>query len=361
MKEHCPHIDICNGCFYGKLDYQEQLLRKKQTLIDHLSDVSLHIPEIKLSTMGSHFLRQRFDFTIFDNKMGLFDKNKNLVDLDTCFQLSPELLKAFKDFKTVAFPIKKGSVRLRVSPSGERGAWLDFANLDIKNLLAEKKSLDQLLQLNFIVEIGQKGKLLQKIDETYKLSDPAAHFWFKTKNYGLKSLISSFTQPSWISADLLTESILQWLPDSALKLVEFGSGIGQFTLPLLAAGFSVDVFESDLQASQLLYLNAKSHKLEKKLIINQGDYQHKNLPKKNISYDVVLVNPPRSGLKNFTDEITALNLKNIIYVSCFPESLSIDLKKLSLAGFKLKEITLVDQFPQTKHFETCVLLQRIDF
>ena len=100
--------------------------------------------------------------------------------------------------------------------------------------------------------------------------------------------------------------------------------------------------------------------LDQKLSIYNDDFQTKNLSV-NKKYDAILVNPPRSGLKKFADEIIKMNPMKLIYVSCFPESLVTDLKKLITAGYQIKNITLVDQFPQTKHFETCVLLERINF
>ena len=359
----CAHLEVCNGCHFGKTLYSEQLVLKKQTLLNHISHLLLETPDISIKTSGSHFLRQRFDFTIENNQMGLYSSDRKLVEIENCLQLTPSLQKAFNDLKTVHFPIKKGSMRLRVDPdpfSNKKGIWLDFANLDIKNLLADGKTFEQLLALNFEVEIGQKGKSLVKTDMGFKLADPKPNTWFQTKNFKLLSLISSFTQPSSITADLITETILQWLPRNISAVAEFGSGIGQFTLPLLANGFAVDVFESDESACHLLKLNAKSNRLDENLSIYNDDFQRKSIVV-NKNYDAVLVNPPRSGLKKFADELIRLNSKNIIYVSCFPESLAIDLEKFLCNTYKIKELTLIDQFPQTKHFETCVLLQRVDF
>ena len=364
--QHCTHLEICNGCHYGKTVYQQQIMLKKQTLIDHLSTFKSpinQIPDIILKSSGSQFLRERFDFTIENNQMGLYTKDRKLVDIKECLQLTSDLQKAFDDLKKVQFPIKKGSARLRVSPKGIsnlKGIWLDFANLDIKNLLDDGKTFSQLIDLNFEVEIGQKGKSLIKTNAGFKLTEPKPNFWFQTKKFKLLSLISSFTQPSSLTADLITETILEWLPDDVLTMAEFGSGIGQFTLPLLAKGLSVDIYESSELACQFLKSNAEFNKLDQKLTVYNDNFQIKTLSG-NKNYDAILINPPRSGLKKFADEIIKLSSTNLIYVSCFPESLVTDLKKLITAGYQIKKITLVDQFPQTKHFETCVLLERINF
>jgi len=356
----CPHLALCNGCYFDKKPYVLQSQHKLEVLSNYLSKADLKSVPIQFKSSGENFLRHRFDFTIENNLMGLYNKNRELIDLHTCHQLTPELENFFIDFKKIPFPITKGSVRLRVGPSGQRGAWLDFANVDIKNLLAEKNTFQKLLELDIKIEIGQKGKSLVKVQDEFKLSDPSPFSWFQTKNTSLQCLISSFTQPSWVTADSLVDIIFNWLLPKPLKIAEFGSGIGQFTIPLLKAKHQVDAFESHPTAVDLLNINATSNTLESNLTIYSGDFQKQKIinPKQ---YDFALVNPPRSGLKNFVDELIRFNINNIIYVSCYPESLAIDLKRLTTSGYEIVEIVIVDQFPQTQHFETCVLLQRVNF
>ncbi len=363
----CRHLSTCNGCHFAFEPYASQLLQKKEILAKLFTDAHLSIPEIQIKTCGENFLRQRFDFTIEDGAMGLYDKNQKLLDLHECSQLAPAVAAAFLEFKKIVFPIKKGSVRLRVGPTGIKGVWLDFANLDIKNLLTEQTCFKALLELGFKIEVGQKAKTLSKLifqtEDRFKLTDPEPQAWFKTDTHLLECFISSFTQPSWDTAHVITETILKWLHPNQVScgqhIAEFGSGIGQFTLPLLAQKHNVDVYESHEQAVQLLLKNAQRNGLEENLQIYRGDYQKMALPVGK-RYDAVVVNPPRSGLKDFTQQIISVAAETIIYISCFPESLKADSQQLLAAGYKLREIILVDQFPQTKHFETCVLLQRIN-
>lgn len=75
--------------------------------------------------------------------------------------------------------------------------------------------------------------------------------------------------------------------------------------------------------------------------------------------DLVVVDPPRSGLG---DEVASLLAKaapqEIVYVSCDPATLSRDLNTLIQSGYHLKQIHLVDLFPQTFHMESVVALSR---
>jgi 23S rRNA (uracil1939-C5)-methyltransferase len=48
--------------------------------------------------------------------------------------------------------------------------------------------------------------------------------------------------------------------------------------------------------------------------------------------------------------------KNIIYVSCDPDSFARDLKILEEGSFAIRKIQPVDMFPQTRHIELLAFL-----
>lgn len=76
------------------------------------------------------------------------------------------------------------------------------------------------------------------------------------------------------------------------------------------------------------------------------------------TFDVVLMDPPRSGLsQQFCDALLKMKPQRAVYVSCNPETLGRDLKILG-SGYQVKKIVPVDQFPWTKHVETVVLMSR---
>ena len=75
-----------------------------------------------------------------------------------------------------------------------------------------------------------------------------------------------------------------------------------------------------------------------------------------ITEDVVIVDPPRGGLDKITIELlNNCNSKRIVYVSCNPITLARDINLLK-DRYELKDMTLFDMFPNTKHVEcVCVL------
>lgn len=73
--------------------------------------------------------------------------------------------------------------------------------------------------------------------------------------------------------------------------------------------------------------------------------------------DIVIMDPPRKGSdERFLSTLLNKKPKQIIYVSCDPETLARDLKYLS-SLYEVAYVQPIDNFPMTAHVETVVLLQ----
>ena len=70
-----------------------------------------------------------------------------------------------------------------------------------------------------------------------------------------------------------------------------------------------------------------------------------------------IVDPPRKGCSDKVIKTLLESLpEQIIYVSCNPATLARDLEKLE--GYAIKDLRVIDMFPQTHHIETAILLQQ---
>ncbi len=75
--------------------------------------------------------------------------------------------------------------------------------------------------------------------------------------------------------------------------------------------------------------------------------------------DVIVVDPPRKGCEeSLLQTIVDMQPEKVVYVSCDSATLARDVKFLRESGYELKKITPVDQFPNTVHVETVVLLSQ---
>lgn len=370
----CSYFPECNACSEWNTPYSQHKDKKIAHLQHLLSENNLKIDTIEFVSAGEHSLRQKADFVYqYQNsksQFGFYTRNRELLDIENCLQMSPTLHKAYELFRKIEIKTKdgfvtKGSVRLRVNPENQFGCWLDFSNLDIKNLLDDGTYFKQLLHMNFKIEVGQKKKqVVLEPNGSLKLKNLPPDLWFQSYDqhgnaFNINCHISSFTQPSWISGKKLIESIDPWLTphNSALNIMEFGSGVGFFTTYFLSAGHKVTALEIEASAFECLKANKPQGTPDSHLNIITADF-HRTQFKPEAAVDIAFVNPARAGLKDFSNTLLEVNSEKIIYVSCFPESMINDLIVIS-KNYKLRNIIIVDQFPQTQHYETCVFLEKL--
>lgn len=378
----CSKAGECSGCDLIALNTAGLTLQRASALARlGLDDVHVQTRWIQIGG-----LRDRLEFTLDAKptttsqvRFGLFGvQAKEIVDIDICPQLSSGLQEWLTDFRKDFPPLRsRGSIRLRVSPGRQRGAWLDFANEDILFLLDEAEWLGRQLQAGVIVEMGQKRKRVVLADQgprKHRLCDAVLAPWFQTwirsenaaalEPISLYGTIGTFTQPGFQANQALIETVLQHAeldlskPQRNLRVAEFGAGIGNFTLPLLSAGASVHVFESDRTALEALEVAVQAAKLDRdKLTVHAGDFILS--PKAAVrakaainGFDLVVVDPPRPGLGDFIPSLSEQTRgARWVYVSCYPESFAKDRIELRRHGLELERMTIVEQFPFTRHFE----------
>ena len=75
--------------------------------------------------------------------------------------------------------------------------------------------------------------------------------------------------------------------------------------------------------------------------------------------DVIVVDPPRKGCdETLLETIVKMQPEKVVYVSCDSATLARDLKYLCANGYEITVCRGVDQFPQSVHVETVVLLSQ---
>lgn len=75
----------------------------------------------------------------------------------------------------------------------------------------------------------------------------------------------------------------------------------------------------------------------------------------------IILDPPRAGIAPKTlQKVIELGAKDIVYISCNPATQARDTDILAQAGYELKKISLVDQFPHTGHIESIAKYQRAE-
>ena len=241
-------------------------------------------------------------------------------------------------------------------------------NNDVIIALIYHKKLDSLwvdaakqLNLPNIIGISKKQKIILNNDfvmEHLKLSNNSLIY---KHTYGLFTQVNPY----------INCQIIEWLilntTNFKQDLLELYCGSGNFTLALSKNFNKILATEVVKQSIKNAEYNKKRNNIKNVHFVRMSSIEieaaltnkrpFNRLPIKIIkryNFETILVNPPRSGLDSITLEFLK-KFKNIIYISCNPESLARDINLLSNYG--ILESAIFDQFPQTKHIECGLILR----
>jgi 23S rRNA (uracil1939-C5)-methyltransferase len=160
---------------------------------------------------------------------------------------------------------------------------------------------------------------------------------------------ASFFQVNTGVAGMMVEHILATLPTSAAVLIDIYCGVGLFSAFLAPRCRRLIGIESSRAACEDFAVNLD----EFDHVELYEDMAERALPALHIKPDAIVVDPPRAGLSRATlDAIVQAGPDMIIYVSCDPATLARDAGRLIKAGYRLKQVTPYDLFPQTYHIES---------
>ncbi len=162
-----------------------------------------------------------------------------------------------------------------------------------------------------------------------------------------------FTQVNTEMNDKMISLVADMLKGIKGKALDLFGGSGNLT----AASSHLETLVID--ATEERHIKTKDHQTYKRI-----NLYAKNAPKLVSQVcgsipDVVIFDPPRSGVKNIDEFLRELsNPEIIIYIVCECPNLVRDLKTIS-DKYALDKVYIVDLFPGTRHFETIVTLKRL--
>lgn len=184
--------------------------------------------------------------------------------------------------------------------------------------------------------------------------------YFYEKIMGLEFKITpfSFFQPNSRGAEVLYSTVREYIGDiHDMTVYDLFSGTGtiaQVLAPVAKQVIGVEIIEEAVEAAKE---NAERNGLHNCRFI-AGDV-FKVLDEIEEKPDVIVLDPPRDGIHpKALPKILDYGVENIVYISCKATSLARDLEMIQARGYRVVKCTAVDQFCQTVHVETIVLLQK---
>ena len=387
----CPHFNICGGCSYISMPYEESLKIKENQVRELLEPVLskqqsvCQIEPIRQSPVYYGY-RNKMEFTFGDEvkdgplALGMHKKGSfyDIVTVDGCRLVDDdysailrETLYYFEEKKTPFYHryTHEGYLRhllvRRASRTGEILAALVTTTQQEVDLESWKERLIS-LPLN-----GKFAGILHITNDS--MSDAVkcdsseilyGRDYFYEELLGLKFRISTFSffQTNTCGAEVLYETAREYVgslvkeegkPDSIVYDLYSGTGtIAQLMAPVAKKVIGVEIVEEAVVAARE---NAKQNGLENCEFI-AGDVL-KVLDEIEEKPDFIILDPPRDGVHpKALSRIIGYGVEKLVYISCKPTSLARDLEIFIANGYEVQRCVPVDQFPWTTGIETVVLL-----
>lgn len=376
IRPKCFIQNTCGACplmiarYPAQLEYKQDLL--KQSLIKYAQIDPRKVARVKASEDVFGYRNQfKLPCAMEEGRLvsGLFMPNSNyFIDVKKCWihedgleRVRMDIMHVLNTHGCVSYnPHDKKGIRNLVV----RG----FDNRYQCTIVTGNDELDErlvsdLMRIKGLTSLWQSIHTIKKTPEVFgnKMMHLAGETSLAMELDGLKLRISprSFFQLNSKQAVQLYRTIASMVKENNELIVEAYSGIGAISLYLKDKAKEIIGIESIkdavVNANQNAALNGCEHV---SFLCDDAANKLTYLSKKR-SIDVLVVDPPRSGLDDAMLEcILRSKIKNIIYVSCNPATLGKNLAVLC-SRYNVDRIQPIDIFPHTPHVETVVLLSKL--
>lgn len=328
----CPYFKECGGCSTGYIKYDKALIYKKSIVKDIIKKYAGYDvdPEI-ISNYQEYKYRNKVTLRVLNGNLAYTKEGSNeLININKCYLVNDNINNIIStlnniDLTGLSEVIIRGTDDIMVILYG------DINGSIVINELKDKVSS---IILNDKVIYGNEYTTI------------------KVGKYKYSIYPRSFFQVNTDMISKLYDKVLEYAGTSK-ALTDLYCGAGTIGIYLAKNFDTVKGIEINKAAIDSANLNKKINN------INNISFECKNANEiSNISSDVVVVDPPRSGLdKKTINTLLNSSSKKIVYVSCDPITLARDLNILK-ERYELKDITLFDMFPNTRHIETVCNLDR---
>lgn len=357
-KPFCKYFGKCGGCDFQHMDYKKQLQTKTDITKSLFQKANLQcqhfFPTVPCENI--FYYRNKINFNIVNNKLCFFDNSNTPFAVDSC------PLFCDKNLDKIIFSVNNflqntphsfKALHIRALENQYNFCFVSNTkcNCDFGDLVENLKHIFQNFSICTSVNPNpQSSNISNKINTIFgnpniKISD-ALQFEIAPQ---------SFLQTNQIVQNKIYNTVTQKiLPDQTVINAYGGAGFLSANLAQKCKFvYSVEISASATNDCKKLF---KTNNITNATAIC-GDCKDiiPNLAKQNI--DTIVFDPARAGIDpKILETLTNCSIKNIIYLSCNPKTLIRDL--LLLQNYKITSVTPFDMFPQTKHIEVLVTLQK---
>lgn len=332
----CPYYEKCGGCNLMHIDFDYQVELRKSILRDLFERNGIQTPEIKIAKGSPLGYRARFQ--LHDGSLEAKRSNEK-VFIKNCPVAENSINRYFESTD------EKSRPRGRSHLFGSEKATPDF----LITIPEDKKP-----------QIPQNKKLKHYIRPKYEgnVIDPATLCTVSILGKNISFDVQGFFQSNLEVLEKSIELVTKGL--SGKNVLDMYSGVGTFSVFLAEHFEKVWLVEHNRAAIVFAEQNL-SGTTHESYGISGAKWAKENAPSildKIGKFDAVVIDPPRSGMeKEVLDFICNSKPPFVRVVSCDPATNARDIKKLLDSGYVLKELYLLDFYPQTSHIESLCYLE----
>lgn len=332
----CPYYDICGGCSISAYTYQDELEYKVNNVIDIFKRNEIDIKPNIIKSDNRYGYRNKITLQVSNDIIGLYEEDSNtIVDVNKCLLVSDILNEIIDIIKKNINVNKCNKIVIRDTYYGIMIIFYGSVNNE-----------------EVIKYLDKKVVSIYTYDNKYKCIYGEKYLYEMIGEYKYRISPDSFFQVNSRTVNKLYNKVVEYAIKNEKKdnLVDLYCGTGTIGIYLSKYFNNIIGIELNKQAVEDAKENAKINSVNN-IEFYAGDVG--KIINDQVKADVIVVDPPRSGLdKRTKDILLKIKANKIVYVSCNPLTLARDIKELD-SGYKLWDITLVDMFPNTHHVE-CV-------
>ena len=383
-KPVCSIFPVCGGCMYQTMSYEAQMDMKAEQVKNILNEAvnGEYLFEGVKASPKEFAYRNKMEFSFGDEykdgplTLGLHKKGStyDVLTASDCKLVHDDMTKIlncvleyFKQ-RNVSYYKKMqhtGYLRHLLLRRGDRTGEI---LVNLVTTTQEEHDMSPLKEALLNLEL--EGKIVGFLhilndslsdvvqsDET-RIIYGQDYFYEKLLNLEFKITPFSFFQPNSRGAEVLYSTVRDYIGDiNDMTVFDLFSGTGtiaQVLAPVAKQVIGVEIIEEAVEAAKE---NAAYNGLSNCKFI-AGDV-FKVLDEIEEKPDVIVLDPPRDGIHpKALPKILDYGVDKIVYISCKVTSLARDLEMIQARGYEVVKSVAVDQFCQTVHVETVVLLGR---
>ncbi len=361
----CPHYKFCGGCQLQHFDASQQVVSKQEAvgqLFKKFAKVDIQEWQDAIASSHQYYRRTARIAVYFDRQKSQYalgfrqHNSKKIINISQCHVLDSRFKQIFSVFSELLPCLKNGQAITHLQIYGVDKAYVIVRH--IKPL--PKQDIDLINQ----VGIDNQWKMVMSpergIFKSLDNIDNEKPYYQINSELKLSFNFDNFIQVNdQVNQQMIAQS-LDWLNISRKdNVLDLFCGIGNFSLAIAKKAQHVVGVEGVDSAIAMAKYNAKQNDISNcEFYCQDLTQQLKNLTWFKANYQILVLDPSRTGAYAVLEQLPLNRFNRILYVSCDPVTLARDSKLILNSGFNLSKISLMNMFPHTKHIETMVLFDK---